>query len=285
MSGPGRDEEFEAFLRQRSVLSGGRRVAQQLEPSRDLDDIVLSQARQAIQSGPPLRVYRSPRWALPVALAATLLLSMSIVLNVSLNARRQSQALQEVPLAKAGTGAKTDVVASSVAAPAAPAAPPAATATTPPEVAGTAVDAARPAPPAPALEVPAAPAAREAMREAKVAAATGSRDLASGSLSAPASETGAAAREPGMQSLNSFAAAAGLDQDPKAWLQWITALRSQGRTAAADAQLRRFRAAYPDFAVPPAAAGVASPEPGPSAAAAPAAPPAPARPSAPSAPR
>jgi len=283
MSGPGRDEEFEAFLRQRSVLSGGRRVAQQLEPSRDLDDIVLSQARQAIQSGPPLRVYRSPRWALPVALAATLLLSMSIVLNVSLNARRQSQALQEVPQAKAGTGAKTDVVASSVAAPAAPSA---ATAPTPPaEVAETAVDAARPAPPAPALEVPAAPAAREAMREAKVAAATGSRDLASGSLSAPASETGAAAREPGMQSLNSFAAAAGLDQDPKAWLQWITALRSQGRTAAADAQLRRFRAAYPDFAVPPAAAGVASPEPGPSAAAAPAAPPAPARPSAPSAPR
>ena len=283
MSGPGRDEEFEAFLRQRSVLSGGRRVAQQLEPSRDLDDIVLSQARQAIQSGPPLRVYRSPRWALPVALAATLLLSMSIVLNVSLNARRQSQALQEVPQAKAGTGAKTDVVASSVAA---PAAPPAATAPTPPaEVAETAVDAARSAPPAPALEVPAAPAAREAMREAKVAAATGSRDLASGSLSAPASETGAAAREPGMQSLNSFAAAAGLDQDPKAWLQWITALRSQGRTAEADAQLRRFRAAYPDFAVPPAAAGVASPEPGPSAAAAPAAPPAPARPSAPSAPR
>ena len=283
MSGPGRDEEFEAFLRQRSVLSGGRRVAQQLEPSRDLDDIVLSQARQAIQSGPPLRVYRSPRWALPVALAATLLLSMSIVLNVSLNARRQSQALQEVPQAKAGTGAKTDVVASSVAAPAAPSA---ATAPTPPaEVAETAVDAARSAPPAPALEVPAAPAAREAMREAKVAAATGSRDLASGSLSAPASETGAAAREPGMQSLNSFAAAAGLDQDPKAWLQWITALRSQGRTAAADAQLRRFRAAYPDFAVPPAAAGVASPEPGPSAAAAPAAPPAPARPSAPSAPR
>ena len=53
--------------------------------------------------------------------------------------------------------------------------------------------------------------------------------------------------------------------DPKVWLQQINALRAAGKKDQAEAEMRRFKAAFPDYAIPaaPAAApaGPVSPTP------------------------
>jgi hypothetical protein len=83
MSAPDRDEEFETFLKRRTLLPN---MAEQLEPPGRLDDLVLSEARKAIHAGQ--QPARAARWARPVALAATILLCLSIMLNVTLNTNR-----------------------------------------------------------------------------------------------------------------------------------------------------------------------------------------------------
>ena len=72
------DPEFEAFLRRRSPMH--RRLSQidEAEPSAELDRIVLDRARDAI--GAPSRepIYLKSRWALPVGLAATILIAFTV---------------------------------------------------------------------------------------------------------------------------------------------------------------------------------------------------------------
>jgi hypothetical protein len=80
------ENEFEAFLKTRTVLPNGMSDDDKLEPPKALDAIVLKKAREAIRA--QQRLKRTPRWATPVALAATILLCLSIVLNVSLNTNR-----------------------------------------------------------------------------------------------------------------------------------------------------------------------------------------------------
>ena len=75
------DRELDDFLARRSVLH--RRLADRdyHEPSQELDRLVLDKAREAIEvraSGP---MYRAPRWALPVALAASVVLALAVVMN------------------------------------------------------------------------------------------------------------------------------------------------------------------------------------------------------------
>jgi hypothetical protein len=94
MSGLEHEDEFETYLRRRSVLRGRESPTQGLEPPEDLDKIVLRTAREAIQASPQMHVYRAPRWALPVGRAATILLCLSVILNVSLRGIRH----QEAPL-------------------------------------------------------------------------------------------------------------------------------------------------------------------------------------------
>jgi hypothetical protein len=72
------DPEFEEFLRRRRPLFR-RDVDDGLEPPPELDRIVLRQARDAIQPERPLPLYRGPRWAAPVAIAATLVLGLAVV--------------------------------------------------------------------------------------------------------------------------------------------------------------------------------------------------------------
>ena len=80
MSGP--DEEFEDFLARRRPLF--RRAEEDvLEPPEDLDRIVLGKAREAIKGERPQRVYRGPGWGAPLALAATLLVAFTVVLQVA----------------------------------------------------------------------------------------------------------------------------------------------------------------------------------------------------------
>jgi hypothetical protein len=79
----GHDPEFEDFLNRRRPLFRAEED-DGLEPPAELDRIVLRQAREAIQPQPPVRLLRMPRWAAPLAIAATLVLGLSVVFKASL---------------------------------------------------------------------------------------------------------------------------------------------------------------------------------------------------------
>jgi hypothetical protein len=87
MSGPERDDEFEAYLRRRTRLDRRLKSLDRLEPPPELDRIIIGQARQAIQGAPPVPKFRgsghpAPRWALPMGMAATILISLSVLLDL-----------------------------------------------------------------------------------------------------------------------------------------------------------------------------------------------------------
>jgi hypothetical protein len=98
MTDPEREDAFEAFLKRRTLLPEAS-VDHKLEPPATLDALILNQARQAIQAR--RRPDRTPRWAIPVALAATILLCLSVVLNVSLNTHRAAPEQERMAAATA----------------------------------------------------------------------------------------------------------------------------------------------------------------------------------------
>jgi hypothetical protein len=73
------DDEFDDFLRKRRPLFGR---PDELEPPLELDRVVLRQAREAIESERPHRIFHTPSWGMPAALAATLVLAFTIILRV-----------------------------------------------------------------------------------------------------------------------------------------------------------------------------------------------------------
>jgi hypothetical protein len=126
------DDEFDDFLRRRRRLFDRPRD-DDLEPPAELDRLVLRQAREAIESAPPQRVFRAPRWGMPVALAATLVLAFTVILHTM---KQPPSAPAEVTLrpvarelnaaADSAASARADAVAPAAEmARAAPAAPPA----------------------------------------------------------------------------------------------------------------------------------------------------------------
>lgn len=103
------DDEFDDFLARRKPIFG-RGSEDPLEPPEELDRIVLRRAREAIQEGHPARVFRGPRWAAPLAVAATLLLAFTVILQVGMPAKKApvpevtvqtiSQRLDDAPAAR-----------------------------------------------------------------------------------------------------------------------------------------------------------------------------------------
>jgi hypothetical protein len=81
MTGFDDDRELDEFLGRRSALH--RRLADRdhSEPPPELDRIVLTRAREAIEVPAGGPIHRAPRWALPVSLAATVVLALAVVLN------------------------------------------------------------------------------------------------------------------------------------------------------------------------------------------------------------
>ena len=77
------DPEFDEFLKRRRPLFRGD-VDDGLEPPAELDRIVLRQAREAIEGERPMKLFNMPRWAAPVAIAATLVLGLSVVFRTGL---------------------------------------------------------------------------------------------------------------------------------------------------------------------------------------------------------
>ena len=82
----GDDDEFDDFLaRRRKLFRPAERDV--VEPPADVDRIVLRQAREAIESRNTDREIRGMSWGAPLALAASLLVAFTIVLNVGLTRR------------------------------------------------------------------------------------------------------------------------------------------------------------------------------------------------------
>jgi hypothetical protein len=93
MSDSDQDDEFEAYLKRRVPIDKGLKSLDSLEPPAELDRIVIGKARKAIHGASPLHTYRAPKWALPVGLAATILLSFAILLNLGVRAKRNDASL------------------------------------------------------------------------------------------------------------------------------------------------------------------------------------------------
>ena len=117
----GQDDDFDQFLaRKRPVFR--RPTDDEVEPPDTVDRLVLRQARDAIKPPRPERMYRGPGWGVPLAVAATLLVCLSLVLHVVMPKK------QSTPEAATQQVAQHVDAAPAAAAPAAPAAAPAATA-------------------------------------------------------------------------------------------------------------------------------------------------------------
>jgi hypothetical protein len=313
MTEPQSDEEFETFLKRRTVLPNGMSDDDKLEPPKALDALVLKRAREAVRER--RKSNRAPRWATPVALAATILLCLSVVLNVSLNTnrptadsrRQDADTAVRAPAAAPGAategGLREEVVTGTASReailPEAKIAEP--RASRPPVLAevvtaapdgsprakrsaadkaaafadraGTSAGAA--SEPSAAIDSVAVTAARRSSRDR--ASAQGPRQAAP----APGSNADDAARlakradapakapsetSPGTDSVavsggrladrSAAATAAPHPRDPKTWLRQIDALRAEGKTAQADAEMHRFRAIFPAY---PAKPGLSAP--------------------------
>ncbi|MEP7247598.1 MAG: hypothetical protein ABI885_28480 [Gammaproteobacteria bacterium] len=84
------DNEFEDFLARRSALLQRMADRDGPEPPPELDRIVLARAREAIEAPAHQPMYRAPRWALPVALAATLVLSIAVTFDLYRSGQKSS---------------------------------------------------------------------------------------------------------------------------------------------------------------------------------------------------
>ncbi|HET9863849.1 MAG TPA: hypothetical protein VFP37_10435 [Steroidobacteraceae bacterium] len=111
MTGP--DDEFDDFLSRRKPLF--RRGSEEpFGPPEEIDRIVLRQAREAIESDRPQRVFRGMHWGAPLAIAATLLVTFAVVMHATLpkngatSAVTLQQASQAVEPAAASAPAEAD---------------------------------------------------------------------------------------------------------------------------------------------------------------------------------
>jgi hypothetical protein len=84
MTGSEREDDFEAYLRRRMPIDRRLKSLGRLEPPAELDRLIIGKAREAIQGAPPVPVFRAPRWALPMGLAATILISLSVLLDLGM---------------------------------------------------------------------------------------------------------------------------------------------------------------------------------------------------------
>jgi hypothetical protein len=92
MLGSERDDEFEIYLKRRVRLDRRLRSLDRPEPPAELDRIIIAQARQALQIAAPVPLLRAPRWPLPLGMAATILISLSILLDAGLKGAMQKDA-------------------------------------------------------------------------------------------------------------------------------------------------------------------------------------------------
>lgn len=130
MSGPEYDAELEAFLKRRSPMHRRLSDIDHAEPSGELDRLVLNHARKAIET-PTEPLFRRSHWALPVGLAAAILIAFTVVLNidhdhvkVAADAPPAAEAAPQAPAVARATSARpSDSALPASPAPATPSAP------------------------------------------------------------------------------------------------------------------------------------------------------------------
>lgn len=244
------------------------RAAAGEQPPAGLDARILAAAREA--ATPPREGIGAPRagawlkrWRIPVALAATVLMTSTLTLMVRDNAVDDLSPVAPVPRIEAR---KTD------------AAPPAPATISAPAAARESAATARPSP-QPATGAPERTpandglAARRMERAATPVGATGNLEsavkdeprpsvaaksagpTAGATAAAPAAALSdpAAARADSAASAESAARSAQSEragESPERWLAGIRALRQQGRIAEAEESLAQFRKRYPQFPLP-----------------------------------
>jgi hypothetical protein len=255
MNGDPRDRELDEAYREASREA----------PPADLDARILAAAHRAVHARPEDAV-RRPSWIdryrLPLAVAATALIAVTLSLMVEDETRREPEPDAPVAAPRDDAWGSRSAPVRTAPAPAAPAPAPA--------------EARRAAPPAEAARPPEAPSAvirdlqrletevgRAASRTAEsatgnAAAVPASPAPAQAPMAAPATGAppGAAARERAAQERPSRltredAAKAEAPRAPEPWLGEIRRLRAEGRAAEADEALAAFRRAWPDYPLPP----------------------------------
>lgn len=122
MSGPEYDPEFEAYLRRRVRLERRLHSLPRLEPPEELDRIIIGKAREAIQPPSSVRHFRAPKWAVPLGMAASLFMSLSLMLDVGLRQATHHDALSsplllEFPNSSAATAAEQAPIATAASVP------------------------------------------------------------------------------------------------------------------------------------------------------------------------
>jgi hypothetical protein len=252
MTDPEQDEAFETYLKRRSVLPDTPAADDRLEPPAALDTIVLRKAREAIKAQAVPDQGRPPRWAVPVALAATIMLCLSVVLNISLNTNRPAANPQRTTAGRADgniggerrESVPGDIPSHEVIATAAP-------------ESGSARESSSAY--AESALSQAATARRGAGRSAAEKAEmltkradTSVPGTAPSAAVAPRPPDAAPARESDSAGAPQSDAMGGRHPaDPNDWLQQIDALRAAGKIGLADTEMRRFRAAFPGYALKP----------------------------------
>lgn len=250
MTGPDGENEFEDFLARRSSLH--RRLADRdgIEPPPELDRIVLAKAREAIRRPSDLPLYRSPPWAVPVAIAATLVVAFAVVLHMGragLNGAPVTATMSasaNAQPASAGTVAKAKEIA--------PAGAP---------VQSLAKKSAEAAPPSSDV----APeqyteADRPLLASNGAVATTRERELRRDASTQQQHRTVVDTRAPAAPAPPTAVLA---DQDKhvdqQAWLREIERLRAEGRISEADRKLAEYRKVFPSSKSAPAAADTRPP--------------------------
>jgi hypothetical protein len=254
------------------------------EPRRQIDDAILEASRRAARARHPVL----HRWGPPFALAATVVVGVSLALLVTDHQsvremshyfsaaapeapapqrKRDAAAAPKTPAAPAEEPPARELFASPMGpnAPAAKAGPPAANAQTPgakaPAPAAKAPAAKAPAPaakaPAPAAK---APAQAQALRSPAPPpdpqrADRIRRELDQLEEKRKADEVAPAQPQAPVSSatvsdIRSLAATPAVGRQPEPWLDDIRKLKGQGRAADAERELAEFRKRYPDYRIP-----------------------------------
>jgi hypothetical protein len=255
-------------------LSALYRHGADAEPPARLDDAIRAAARREVAAGP--RRAGARRWAMPVSLAAVLVLSVSVVTQMREQGADRPESMIESPAVAMQSEVAKKEVAEPPTAMAQDAAPKRRAAMPPPAEAPAAPLAQAEAPvpaPAPVLSGRAAEAERGVVdSRAKTMAAESSnraeepaaarRDYAPQPMqrSAPAPMADAAVGASAAKPAAPAALAAGpaksalwqdlLKEPPVKWLQRIAELRRDGRAADADTLLDEFRRRFPEARVP-----------------------------------
>jgi len=239
VTGPEHEDEFEAYLTRRLPIHQRLSPRERLEPPAELDRLIIAKARQAIQSPSPVPVFRAPKWALPVGLAATIVISFTVLLNLGVHAVRH----QEEPAVMTNVTADRPVVAPMAQSPEMAIAPTKSSAAkraaadgsgrVVPEQAGDNA-ARRELAKAPREIDAAAPVVADIPVETQSAATA---DTFNRSLPAPNASSAARAAAPPLP-------------DAASWFKRIEKLRAEGKAAEAEQEFRRFRDVYPGYEPP-----------------------------------